>query len=210
MRQTPAKPCASPLPSPARLILNRPPPLPSGIYFWWQLGAMQYLASRFDLTRVPMAGASGGALCAVLGRCGVDPEAVTESAYQLSLEHKIWERPLGLVGVWGSIIEKWLDDLLPPDAAARCSGGLGIVVTRLPSCRQQLIDEFTDKVRVCVWGGGLASGAKGGEETRQHDGPRRLLWRSLARALCPPLPITSQPYSCLCSLSTIAPPPRPT
>ncbi|KIZ07564.1 hypothetical protein MNEG_0379 [Monoraphidium neglectum] len=106
---------------------------------------MQHLASRFDLTRVPMAGASGGALCAVLARCGVDPEVVTESAYQLSLDHNIWERPLGLVGVWGRIIEAWLGQLLPEDAAERCSGGLGVVVTRLPSCRQELIEEYESK-----------------------------------------------------------------
>jgi hypothetical protein len=117
----------------------------SGIYFWWQLGALQYLSKRYDLTRVPHGGASGGALAAALARCGVDPEEITESAYRLSLEHKIWERPLGLVGVWGSIIEKWLDELLPADAAERCRGACGVVVTQLPSCRQVWIDEFEDK-----------------------------------------------------------------
>lgn len=118
----------------------------SGIYFWWQLGAMQYLGQRYDLTRIPMAGASGGALCAVLARCGVDPELITESAYQLSLDHEIWSRPLGLVGVWGRIIEQWLDALLPPDAAERCRGEVGVVVTEMPSCRQRCIDDFEDKV----------------------------------------------------------------
>jgi hypothetical protein len=97
---------------------------------------MEYLASRFDLTRVPMGGASGGALCAALARCGVDSGAITESAYALSLEHRIWERPLGLVGVWGRIIEAWLHELLPEDAAARCAGEMGVVVCQLPSCQQ--------------------------------------------------------------------------
>lgn len=106
---------------------------------------MQYLAQRYDLTRVPMVGASGGALCAVLARCGVDPEKVTESAYKLSLDHNIWERPLGLVGVWGGIIESWLDALLPHDAAERCRGDLGVIVTQLPSCRQLFIHDFLDK-----------------------------------------------------------------
>lgn len=49
----------------------------------------------------------------------------------------MWERPLGLVGVWGSIIERWLHDLLPPDAAERAAGGeLGVVVTELPALKQ--------------------------------------------------------------------------
>jgi hypothetical protein len=117
----------------------------SGIYFWWQLGAVQYLMERFDLSKVPHVGASGGALCAVIAACGVDPQSVMESAYALSLHHNIWERPMGLLGVWGSIIEKWLHDTLPDDAHERCNGKVGIVVTELPSCRQVVHDQFTDK-----------------------------------------------------------------
>jgi hypothetical protein len=59
-----------------------------------------------------------------------------ETAYQLSVDHNIWERPLGLMGTWGSLIEDWLDVLLPGDAAERCSGQVGLVVTQLPSCQQ--------------------------------------------------------------------------
>lgn len=117
----------------------------SGIYFWWQLGAVQYLMERYDLSKVPHIGASGGALCAVIAACGVDPQRVMESAYALSLHHNIWEKPMGLLGVWGSIIEKWLHDTLPDDAHERCSGKVGILVTELPSCRQVVHDQFTDK-----------------------------------------------------------------
>jgi hypothetical protein len=59
-----------------------------------------------------------------------------ESAYQMSLDHNVWERPLGLAGSWGGHIEDWLDGLLPGDAAGRCSGRVGLVVTQLPSCQQ--------------------------------------------------------------------------
>lgn len=117
----------------------------SGIYFWWQLGAMQYLAQRYDLTSVPMVGASGGAICAVLGRCGVDAERISDSAYRLAVDYNIWEQPMALAGAWGPIIEGWLHDLLPHDAAVRCRGELGVVVTQLPSCRQLSIDDFEDK-----------------------------------------------------------------
>jgi len=34
----------------------------------------------------------------------------------MSDDNNIWERPLGLQGVWGSIIYDWLDELLPDDA----------------------------------------------------------------------------------------------
>lgn len=117
----------------------------SGIYFWWQLGAVQYLMQHFQLSKVPMVGASGGGLAAMLATCEVDPEEVMESAYKLSKEHGIWERPLGLMGTWGYVIEQWLHELLPADAAERCRDQVGIVVTQLPFCNQVSISDFSDK-----------------------------------------------------------------
>lgn len=81
---------------------------------------MKFLAEHYDVTRIPMAGASGGALAAVLAACGVSADAAFQRAYDMSVEHNIWERPVGLVGVWGQHIEQWLNDLLPDDAAERC------------------------------------------------------------------------------------------
>lgn len=117
----------------------------AGIFFFWQLGAMKWLAERYDLTKVPMVGASGGALAAVLGGCGIDADTILERAYDLSVKNNIWDRPLGLVGVWGSLIEQWLDDLLPDNAAELCRGRIGIVVTEVPSLRQVAITDFKDK-----------------------------------------------------------------
>lgn len=73
----------------------------AGLYFFWQLGAVKLLLEKFDLRTVPFAGASGGALASVLAACHCDPEYVLETAYELSLEHQIWERPLGLAGEAG-------------------------------------------------------------------------------------------------------------
>lgn len=117
----------------------------SGVYFFWQLGAMQYLMNKFHLAKVPMVGASGGGFAAVLSACEVPAEQVLETAYALSLKHNIWERPLGLMGTWGGLVEQWLHDLLPADAAERCSGQVGIVVTQLPFCNQVSISDFKDK-----------------------------------------------------------------
>uniref|UniRef100_A0A7S0WTC8 Patatin n=1 Tax=Chlamydomonas leiostraca TaxID=1034604 RepID=A0A7S0WTC8_9CHLO len=117
----------------------------AGLYFFWQLGAMKYLAERYDLTKIPMAGASGGALAAVLAACGVPADRVMQHAYDLSVKHNIWERPLGLLGVWGSLIEKWLDDLLPDNAHELCRGRITVVVTTLPDMAQVGISDYTSK-----------------------------------------------------------------
>lgn len=117
----------------------------AGIFFFWQLGAIKFLSERYDLRKVPMIGASGGALASVLGLCGVPADLVLRRAYELAQKHRIWERPLGLMGVWGTLVEEWLDTLLPDDAAERCSGHMTIVVTTLPTMAQVGISEFKDK-----------------------------------------------------------------
>lgn len=106
---------------------------------------MQYLMNKFHLSKVPMVGASGGGFAAVLSACEVSPEQVLDTAYALSLRHNIWERPLGLMGTWGGLVEEWLHDLLPADAAERCRDQVGIVVTQLPFCNQVAITDFKDK-----------------------------------------------------------------
>ena len=63
-----------------------------------------------------LAGASAGALSATLAKTNVNPYDATELALQMSDDAGVWDRPLGLQGVWGSIIYDWLDRLLPDDA----------------------------------------------------------------------------------------------
>ena len=53
----------------------------------------------------------------------VCPLQATELALSLSEEANVWERPLGLQGVWGNLIYKWLDQLLPEDAEDRVKKG---------------------------------------------------------------------------------------
>jgi hypothetical protein len=47
----------------------------------------------------------------------VCPLRATELA--LSDDANVWERPLGLQGVWGNLICEWLDQLVPEDAEER-------------------------------------------------------------------------------------------
>lgn len=98
-----------------------------------QLGAVKYLTSRYDLTRVPMAGASSGSLVACLSACGVDPQRIVDEAYQLSIDNDIWNRRLGVIGIWGGLIRAWLDALLPEDAHELCSGRVHVIIAKAPT-----------------------------------------------------------------------------
>jgi hypothetical protein len=148
-----------------------------------------------------MAGASGGGLAAILATCSVRPTDVISSAYDMSLQHAIWDRPTGLVGMWGSLIEAWLDALLPADAAERCSGQVDVIVTQLPRCNQLAISDFRDKsdlINVAMASahvpllldGKLSRDCRGvacvdGERRRALCSPRRPL---LAAGACSPCP----------------------
>jgi len=100
----------------------------------------------YDLSTATMSGASAGALSATLAKTGVSPIDATELALHMSKEHGVWERPMGLQGIWGSIIEDWLDRLLPDDAALRVDDGcLHILVTPVPSFGKSRVSNFEDR-----------------------------------------------------------------
>jgi hypothetical protein len=92
-----------------------------GIFFYWQAGVMTYLREKNynilnDDNRITFTGASAGALCATLTTANVDFERATELALSKAGDAGIWDRPLGLAGVWGEIIYDWLDELLPENS----------------------------------------------------------------------------------------------
>jgi hypothetical protein len=61
-------------------------------------GSVNYLRSAgYDLSRLPMVGASAGALCATLAASGVDMKVATGLALEKATEARVWDRPL-LVG----------------------------------------------------------------------------------------------------------------
>lgn len=100
-----------------------------GTYFWWQVGAALKLQELYSLESVVLCGASAGALAAVFARCEVSPAAAHGVAHELALGAGVFEKPLGLLGKWGRLVHIWLDRLLPPDAAERCSGTVAVKVT---------------------------------------------------------------------------------
>jgi hypothetical protein len=92
----------------------------------------------------------GGAAHTLFLRGQVQPDTALAAANQLALDYEIWERPLGLAGVWGGLVRAWLDELLPDDAHERCSGRVKLVVTeaRPPSCC--IAHRFTGDTRLSV------------------------------------------------------------
>ena len=88
-----------------------------GLFFYWQAGVIAYLQeNNYDLSTILFSGASAGALSATLAKTSTCPYEATELALRMSDEAGVWDRPLGLMGIWGDIIYNWLDELLPLDA----------------------------------------------------------------------------------------------
>lgn len=63
--------------------------------------------------------------------CGVSAEDTLLAADRLAQSYGVFERPLGVAGIWGAIIRAWLDELLPDDALDRCRSRVHLVVTKV-------------------------------------------------------------------------------
>lgn len=118
-----------------------------GIYFYWQIGVASYLRDErpYDLSSTSFAGASAGALSATLTLTGVDFERATETALRLAEEGGVWDRSSGLQGIWGAMIEDWLNELLPENAADMVEDRLALLVTPVPFFGKRRITSFTSK-----------------------------------------------------------------
>lgn len=119
-----------------------------GLFFYWQAGVIAYLQEEgYNLSsNILLSGASAGALSATLAKTEVSPYDATELALSMSDEAGVWDRPLGLQGVWGSIIYDWLDQLLPLDAEERVKQDeLHILLTPVPSFGKSRISQFENR-----------------------------------------------------------------
>jgi len=114
----------------------------AGLLFWWQIGAVKYLVDHFDMrgSRCVCVGASAGALAAALLAAGVDCREAAREALELARGAQVWERPMGLVGVWGRLIRAWLDALLPSKEGA--VSNLGVAVMRVGVARRDQGDRW--------------------------------------------------------------------
>lgn len=121
-----------------------------GIFFYWQAGVITYLREAgYDLSSENLhhIGASAGALCATLTATKVDIEKATSLALEKAEQSGVWDRPLGLMGVWGQIIETWLDELITDKDFMNLSDGekLALLVTKMPSFQKEKISKFENK-----------------------------------------------------------------
>jgi hypothetical protein len=102
-----------------------------GILFFHQLGMLSHLRDRglFATSNVyeSLVGSSAGALAAVLVACDVCPDRAVRAAHALCDEAGLYGdslsarllRPAALMGRWGALVRRWLEELLPHDAHTR-------------------------------------------------------------------------------------------
>lgn len=84
---------------------------------------MTYLREQnYDLSDVALTGASAGALVATLTATEVDFEEATTNALQKAENAGVWDRTFGLQGIWGPMIESWLDELIPEEPLEMVNG----------------------------------------------------------------------------------------
>lgn len=115
-----------------------------GIFFYYQAGLVTYLRERYDLSTCTFSGASAGALTATLTAANVDFYEATDLALKLAEEAGVWDRKGGLQGIWGPMIEEWLDSLLP-SSIEPLQDRVTLLVTPVPSFGKTKVSKFTDK-----------------------------------------------------------------
>ncbi|CAM9384794.1 unnamed protein product, partial [Scytosiphon promiscuus] len=126
-----------------------------GIFFWWQAGVISGLQERYDLSSLDFVGASAGSLAATLAACDADMDLAMKLALDLCDTNEIWTRPLGLAGVWGAMVEDWLDELLPDEADKICRDRVNLLVIGVwpRPFRRQSVSDFTSKsdlIKACM------------------------------------------------------------
>jgi len=92
-----------------------------------------------------MSGASAGSITATLTATEVCFANATDAALRLGRDAGVWDRPMGLMGVWGSLIEEWLNEILPENAADLASGRITILLTTIPKLEKQRVSRFADR-----------------------------------------------------------------
>lgn len=126
----------------------------AGIYYYWQAGAAKYLKENCDMTKLPIIGASAGALTSTLLLSDVDFDVATATAIEIGKEGKIFESKIGLAGVLRSLVKVWLEALIPEDVSQDKFLNLQISVTPVtPFDTATLIDKFygrNDLIEACL------------------------------------------------------------
>jgi hypothetical protein len=116
-----------------------------GIFFYYQAGLVNYLRENgYDLSNCSFSGASAGALTATLTATDVDFYSATDLALGMAAKAGVWDRTAGLQGIWGPMIEEWLDTLLPLSIDS-IQDRVTLLVTPVPSFGKAKISQFFDR-----------------------------------------------------------------
>ena len=115
-----------------------------GIFFYYQAGLVNFLREGYDLSTCSFSGASAGALTATLTAADVDFYEATELALKLAADSGVWDRSGGLQGIWGPLIEEWLDSLLPTSIES-LEDRITLLVTPIPSFGKTKVSSFEDR-----------------------------------------------------------------
>mmetsp|Transcript_2183 Transcript_2183/g.3583 ORF Transcript_2183/g.3583 Transcript_2183/m.3583 type:complete len:282 (-) Transcript_2183:728-1573(-) len=116
----------------------------AGVLVYWQLGVLQGLQEKFNLSEVPMLGSSSGALVCALGKGGARLDTAIHRGIELLDEYGVMQRRFGAIGILGKLTRQWLEESLPPQAAERCSGAAAtLLVTTLPFLQTRPVTDFT-------------------------------------------------------------------
>ena len=118
-----------------------------GIFFYWQAGVVCFLRENgYDLSDCSFSGASAGALTATLTATNVNFYDATDLALSLAADGGVWDRSGGLQGIWGPMIDEWLDTLLPNSIEEHTnSERLSLLVTPIPSFGTTSVSEFSNR-----------------------------------------------------------------
>eukprot|EP00467_Chlorarachnion_reptans_P015830 CAMPEP_0114495924 /NCGR_PEP_ID=MMETSP0109-20121206/5490_1 /TAXON_ID=29199 /ORGANISM="Chlorarachnion reptans, Strain CCCM449" /LENGTH=377 /DNA_ID=CAMNT_0001673151 /DNA_START=338 /DNA_END=1472 /DNA_ORIENTATION=+ len=118
----------------------------AGIFIFWQMGALKYISTHFDMRKAKLHGGSAGAVLSTFIASGVDLDQAVRESYNIGMEARVWSRSkLEHFGLFGPLIKQWLENLLPDDAHERCSGRVRLLLTSVPNFKQQYVSEFLSR-----------------------------------------------------------------
>lgn len=89
-----------------------------GIKFWWQCGVSKFLQEQSELINLKnktLLGSSAGSLTAALTYLEIDMDKCAEYAINQAYRENLWQKPFGLLGVWGELVREWLNFLIDDD-----------------------------------------------------------------------------------------------
>lgn len=94
---------------------------------------------------VKIQGISAGSLSAALLVTNSSFSKAASYAIMQAKRENVWTNPTGLGGIWGDLVEEWLQELIPSETSAETLSSLFVVATPFPLGSPKLLHSFPDK-----------------------------------------------------------------